>query len=123
MFRNGSNCCFITLKNNKANFLNKVCLLNPAKHELDIISKSILSDRINTRLNFNQVNQWKDTSEVIKWFNNIGNKQKRKFILFDIKDFHSTITKDLLTKSLLKKKFKFLTRIKNNISCKKFFTI
>ena len=46
------------------------------------------------------MNQWKDTSEVIKWFKNIGNKQKYKFILFDIKNFYPTITKDLLTKCL-----------------------
>ena len=38
--------------------------------------------------------------EIIEWFKNIGNKQKHKFILFDIKDFYPTITKDLLTKRL-----------------------
>ena len=90
----------ITLKDRKPNFLNyhKVRLLNPAKNELGRISKSIL-DRINTSVrNLSKVNQWKDTSEVIEWFKNIGNKQKHKFILFDIKDFYLTIMKDLLTK-------------------------
>ena len=102
MFVNGSNSSFITLKDHKPNFLNnpKVRLLNPAKNELGRISKSIL-DRINTSLrNLIKVNQWKDTREVIKWFKNITNKQKHKFIVFDIKDFYPTITKDLLTKSL-----------------------
>ena len=102
MFVNGSNSCFITLKDHKPNFLNnpKVCLLNPAKNELGRISKSIL-DRINTSLrNLIKGNQWKDTREVIKWFKNITNKQKHKFIVFDIKDFYPTITKDLLTKCL-----------------------
>ena len=42
----------------------------------------------------------KGTSEVIEWFNNIGNKQKHKFILFDIKYFYPTITNYLLTKSV-----------------------
>ena len=57
--------------------------------------------RINTSLqNLIKVNQWKGTSEVIEWFNNIGNKQKHKFILFDIKYFYPTITNDLLAKSL-----------------------
>ena len=36
----------------------------------------------------------------IEWLKNIGNKQKHKFILSDIKDFYPTITKDLLTKCL-----------------------
>ena len=56
-------------------------------------------DRINTSLrSLIKVNQWKDTSEVIEWFKSIGNKQKHKSILFGIKDFYPTITKDLLTK-------------------------
>ena len=102
MFVNGSNSCFITLKDQNPNFLNNpiVRLLNPAKNELGRISKSIL-DRINTSLrNLIKVNQWKDTKEVIEWFKNITNKEKQKFIAFDIKDFYPTITKDLLTKCL-----------------------
>ena len=102
MFVTGSNSCFITLKDRKLNFLShpKVCLLNPTKNEHGRISKSRL-DRINTNLrNLIKVNQWKDTTEVIEWFKNIGNKQKHKFILFDIKNFYPTITKDLLTKCL-----------------------
>ena len=90
----------MNLKDHKLNPLNntKVRLLNPAKNELGRISKSML-DRINTSLrNLIKVNQWKDTREVIEWFKNIKNKQKHKFIVFDIKDFYPTITKDLLTK-------------------------
>ena len=66
MFVNGSNSCFITLKDNKPNFLNnpKVRLLYPTKNELGRINKSIL-DRINTSLrNLIKVNQWKNTREV-----------------------------------------------------------
>ena len=102
MFVNGSNSCFITLKDHKPNFLNnpKVRLVNPAKNELGRITKSIL-DRINTSLrNLIKLNQWKNTREVVEWFKNITNKQKHKFIVFDIKDFYPTITKDLLTKCL-----------------------
>ena len=70
MFVNGTNSCFITLKDHKTNFLNnsKAVLLNPAKNGLVRISKSIL-DRINTSLrNAVGVNKWKDTSQVIEWF-------------------------------------------------------
>ena len=70
MFVNGTNSCFITLKDHKPNFLNnsKAVLLNPAKNGLVRISKSIL-DRINTSLrNAVGVNKWKGTSQVIEWF-------------------------------------------------------
>ena len=46
------------------------------------------------------VNQWKDTSEVIKWFNKIESKSEYKFIIFDIKDFYPSIKKKLLTDAL-----------------------
>ena len=81
----------------KPNFLNitKVRLLKTAKNELDKISISIL-DIINTSLQkLITVNYWKDTSEVIECFKNIGNKQTHEFITFDIKDFNPAIMKDL----------------------------
>ena len=87
MFVNGSNSCFITLKDHKPNFLNspKVHLLNPVKNEL---GKSIL-DRINTSLrNVIKVNQWKDTSEVIEWFKNIENKQIRLLKCWKSRNFY-----------------------------------
>ena len=44
MFVNGTNSCFITLKDQKQNFLfnPKVRLLNPAKNKLGRIRKSII---------------------------------------------------------------------------------
>ena len=43
----------------------------------------------------------KDTSEVISWFNNIEEKSKHKFIIFDIKDFfYPSISQNLLQKAL-----------------------
>ena len=99
IFLNGRNSCFIRLKDHKPKLLSNPIfrLLNPAKNELGRISKSTL-DRINTSLlNFIKVDQWKDISKVTEWFKNVGNKQKHTFILFDIKNFYPTITKDLLT--------------------------
>ena len=58
---------FITLKDQKENFLNnpKTRLLYPAKNELGRISKAIL-DKINLNLrNATKVNQWKNTNDVI----------------------------------------------------------
>ena len=47
--------------------------------------------------NLIKLNRWKETSEVIEWFKNIGNKQEHRFIVLGIQDFYSTITKGLLT--------------------------
>ena len=102
MFVNGKQNCFITLKDHKPNFQNNptVRLLNPAKNELGRISKTIL-DKINVNLrNSLHLNQWKNTQEVIDWFKGIDNKQRYKFIMFDIKDFYSSISKELLTDAL-----------------------
>ena len=100
MFINGNNNYFITLKDHKANFLSnpKTRLLNRSKNEVGRISKAIL-DKINLNLqNATNVNQWKNTIDVISWFKSIKNKQNCKFISFDIKDFYPTITKELLSK-------------------------
>ena len=64
---------FITLKDHKDNFeTNPKCrLINPSKSELGKVSKTIL-DNINNRLReVLHVNQWKNSSSVIDWFNSI----------------------------------------------------
>ena len=97
-------------KDHKLKFLNnpKVCLLNSAKNKLGRISTNL--HRINaSQRNLIKVNQWKDNGEVTEWFENIGNKQQHKYILYNIKDVYPTITKDLLTKCL-----KFPEKISNS---------
>ena len=99
---NGTSNCFITLKDHKEHFMNKptVRLINPAKNEIGRISKGIL-DEINTKLRtILKVNQWKNTTEVIKWFNDIQEKKSYKFAMFDIKDFYPSIKEGLLNKAL-----------------------
>ena len=74
--------------------------MNTAKHELGRISKTIL-DKININLRSSpHLNQWKNTQEVIDWFKGIDSKQPYKFIMFDIKDFYPSISKELLTDAL-----------------------
>ena len=46
------------------------------------------------------VNQWRNISTVIKWFENLQNKQKRRFIKFDIADFYPSIAENLLERSI-----------------------
>ena len=93
---------FITLKDHKDNFENntKCRLLNPAKSEIGIISKSHLqsiNDSIRQQLN---LNQWRSTSTVIDWFKNIDSKDSKHFLQLDIVDFYPSITEKLLTNAL-----------------------
>ena len=43
---------------------------------------------------------WKKTDSVINWFKNLPNKQQLKFIQFDLCDFYSNISEQLITKSI-----------------------
>ena len=54
------------------------------KHILDKINKSLLS---NTK-----VNQWKNTSHAISWFENINNKKQSSFANFDVENFYPAIS-------------------------------
>lgn len=93
---------FITMKDHKPNFRdNPTCrLINPTKSEIGKVSKQIL-DRINRKITAKlDLNQWKNTGDVLKWFKNIENKQKNTFIIFDIVDFYPSITADLLNAAL-----------------------
>lgn len=93
---------FITLKDHKPNFANKpTCrLINPTKSEIGRISKQIL-DRINMKIvKATRINQWKNTSSVIKWFNLIDDKEQHNFICFDIVEFYPSINIELLKNAL-----------------------
>ena len=47
-----------------------------------------------------QVNRWKNSSVVIKWFKNIENKPDCSFIIFDIEDFYESISSSLFNKAI-----------------------
>jgi len=73
---------FITLKDHKDNFETKrPCrLINPCKSNLGSVSKSIL-DRVNSEVRKAlNLNQWKNTKEVIEWFKSIEGKDSCSFI-------------------------------------------
>ena len=93
---------FITLRDHKPNFTNKpTCrLINPCKSEIWNLSKQIL-ERIKSQIiRGTNLKQWKNTDEVIQWFNGINNKQKYSFIAFDVCEFYPSITDDLLSNAL-----------------------
>ena len=91
------------MEDHKSNFQSNptVRLLNPAKNELGRISKTI-SDKTDVNLrNSLHLNQWKNTQEVIDWFKGIDQKEHYKFIMFDIKDFYPSFSKELLNDALI----------------------
>ena len=93
---------YITLKDHKDNFRNNpTCrLINPTKSEIGKIAKQTL-DRINRELlKATNVNQWKNSDAVIKWFNTIKRKPNATFITFDVVNFYRSITEQLLLKAL-----------------------
>ena len=59
-------------------------LINPSKSDIGRISKQVI-DKINLKLISDiKVNQWKNSTSVFKWFNNIPNKDQHTFLVFDI---------------------------------------
>ena len=93
---------FLTLKDHKENFPNKIkCrLINPAKPEIGKISKTIL-DKINKKLRRSTgLNQWGNTDSVISWFNKIDDKGNCKFFKFDITEFYPSISEKLLLNAI-----------------------
>ena len=93
---------FITLKDHKPNFDTnpKGRLINPTKSEIGKISKQTL-DRINKRvMEKTKTNLWRNTREVIKWFQAIENKSTYRFISFDVVEYYPSITEELLEKAL-----------------------
>ena len=93
---------FITLKDHKENFQNKLpCrLIVPSKSELGHVSKTHL-DRINSEIRQKlKLNQWKNTTDVITWFSKIDQKQECSFIQLDIKEFYPSITKTIFEDAL-----------------------
>ena len=82
----------MTLKDHKNNFRsNRTCrLINPSKNELGKVSKQLV-EKINSITEKLQRNQWRNSEAVLKWFNNITDKNNRSFIEFVNKEFYSSI--------------------------------
>ena len=87
------NNAFITFKDHKENFpYNLKCrLLNPAKSSIGIINKNILDEIFPKIKEKTKLQQWKNTNNVITWFNKINNKSSYTFIKFDIEKFYPSI--------------------------------
>ena len=93
---------FITLKDHNDNFANKPTyrLINPSKQEIGKISKQVLDDINQKVVAATNVNQWKNTSSMLKWYKSLPNKRDSAFISFYILEFYPSITKDLLRRTV-----------------------
>ena len=93
---------FVTLKDHKPNFhLQPKCrLINPTKTEIGVISSKILK-KINSEVRQKtKLQQWSNSSQTIKWFENIEDKNQCEFLQCDIVDFYPSISESLLEKAL-----------------------
>ena len=105
-----TNHAFITIKDHKSNFPYKInCrLLNPCKSSIGKLSKCIL-DKIIPEIKIKtKLQQWKNTIDVLNWFQSIKNKDTFTFIKYDVVEFYPNISKQLLLDS-----FKFAKKYVN----------
>ena len=90
------NNAFLTIKDHKEQFPKNVkCrLINPCKTQMGKVSKSIL-DRINIIVRHkSKLIQWKNTEDVLKWYNQVKDKPSKCFVAFDIVDYYASITEN-----------------------------
>ena len=69
---------FHTLKDHKENFKNNPTsrLINPTKPELGRVSKIYLSEIVEIVRRESGLTQWKNTFDLLSWYNSLSNKQK-----------------------------------------------
>ena len=94
--------CYMTFKDHKNNFKDKKqCrTIDPAKPDIQKVSKFIL-ERVNREVTeISGLNQWRSTPDVIKWFEGIDYKAGFKFFKFDIVSFYPSISPKLLNNAL-----------------------
>ena len=63
-------------------------------------SKQIVEKIVHDVKSKTNINQWKNTNDVINWFNNIDHKNSHTLICFDICDFYPSISHELLQNAL-----------------------
>ena len=93
--------CFFTIKDHKSDFRTnpKYRLLNPTKSELGKLSQNILKNLNNEIRKKMNLNQWKNSSDVINWYKNLQDKKHYTFTVFDIEEFYPSISEELLNKA------------------------
>ena len=93
---------FLTIKDHKPNFPYKISCrtINPSKSHIGKWTKVILQNHIEEIRSKSELLQWKNSNDVIDWFQNINDKKHKCFINFDIKNFYPSINKVHLLKAI-----------------------
>ena len=102
LYQTAKEASFLKLKDHKPDFPGRLSfrLLNPMKNPMGKVSKTIL-ERINCDLrNRLGLQQWQSTSDSLRWFDEIQDKDKKKFFQFDIENFYGSISQELLLRAL-----------------------
>ena len=84
--------------------IDRRCMFSLSKIDLLIFPESLLAGLMSrhfglcSKFSFSilNVNQWRNTQNVIEWFGNIKEKNRHSFISFDIVDFYPSISENLL---------------------------
>lgn len=81
-----------------------------------MLNKQILKD-INTKVRSQtKANQWRNNTEVIEWFKTLHDKSILSFAIFDIVDFCTSITENVLSHTLeYASKFTYITEQERNV--------
>ena len=92
----------VTLKDHKPHFQEdpKVRLINPTKPDLQVISRHILSRIIKDVRSQTRFQQWINSDSVISWFSELPDKNRLRFISFDVVSMYPSITENLLRNAL-----------------------
>ena len=93
-------------------------MINPAKSNFAIVSKQILQEFNKVIQQSTDLQQWQSTPAVIAWFKDFPNKERRKFLIFDVVDFYPSILEKLLNNTLMfAKQFVTISKDSINIIC------
>ena len=93
---------FLTIKDHKQAFPSRVeCrLINPAKSNIGIIIKKIIEEAVTEIKLQTKSNQFRNSSEVISWFQSIENKNNFSFLKFDVVSFYPSISQNLFEETI-----------------------
>ena len=75
-------------------------MIKPTKTKLERLNKFIIEVIHKEIIHLLNMNQWKNTEDVIDWFKSINERYFCKFIVFDIKDLYPSIKESLLKQSI-----------------------
>ena len=92
----------VTLKDHKPHFQEdpKCRLINPTKPDLQVVSRHILSRIIKDVRSKTNYKQWINSDSVISWFSGLPDKNRLKFLSFDVVSMYPSISEQLLKNAL-----------------------